>query len=61
MHTKWVLRWLAVFSFTCIICVLIGMYLDTLFNSAPCMILLLLAYAIGGNFYKLWKELNKDG
>lgn len=61
MSTKWVVRWLSIFTGSTIVAVCIGIYLDRVFHSAPCMILIVLAYAIGGNFYKLWKEIHIDG
>ena len=41
---------------SCILCVLAGEKL----HSAPVFLLVLLAYAIGANFYLLWKAVSKD-
>ncbi|MEG0468544.1 AtpZ/AtpI family protein [Amedibacillus sp. YH-ame10] len=57
---KWAIKWLATFTLSCLIAAVVGVWLDELLHTAPCMILVFLAYAIGGNFYTLWKELSKD-
>ena len=57
---QWALRWLAVFVVSCLAGVVIGLWLDQLLHTTPIFILLLVAYAIIGNFYKLWKEMSKD-
>ncbi|MCH4286723.1 MULTISPECIES: AtpZ/AtpI family protein [Bacillota] len=45
---------------SCILCVLAGVWLDEKLHSAPVFLLVLLAYAIGANFYLLWKAVSKD-
>lgn len=45
---------------SCILCVLAGVWLDEKLHSAPVFLLVLLAYAIGANFYLLWKAVIKD-
>lgn len=57
---KWAIRWLSSFTITTLLASFLGIWLDKQFHSAPFMILCMLAYAIFGNFYKLWKELSKD-
>ena len=57
---QWALRWLAIFVMSCLAGVGIGLWLDQLLHTTPIFILLFVAYAIIGNFYKLWKEMSKD-
>ena len=57
---KWAIQWLAVFTLTTLFAAGISYLLDQWLNTAPLAILLCLAYAIGGGFYRLWKEMSKN-
>lgn len=46
---------------SCILSVVAGIWLDEKLHTAPVFLLVLLAYAIGANFYLLWKAVSKDG
>ena len=55
-------RFMMTLLLSCILAVLVGIWLDKKLHTMPIMLLVLLAYAIGANFYLLmkgWDE--KDG
>lgn len=54
------MRFMMTLLISCILSVLAGIWLDGLMHSTPIFLLVLLAYAIGSNFYLLWKGMSKD-
>ena len=49
------IRFMMTLLLSCLLAVVIGYWVDEKFSSTPFMILLLLAYAIGANFYLYMK------
>lgn len=54
------MRFMTMLLFSCILCVLAGIWLDDQLHTTPIFLLVLLAYALGSNFYLLWKGMSKD-
>ncbi|MEF9919737.1 MAG: AtpZ/AtpI family protein [Erysipelotrichaceae bacterium] len=47
-------------ALTCILAVFIGHFIDQKLHTTPFFLLALLAYAIGGNLYRLFKDNGED-
>ena len=56
---KWAFVWFSTFVGSCIIAVVLGMWLDQMLHTTPIIVLMLVAYAIIGNFYRLYKDMKK--
>lgn len=54
------IRFLTTMTLSCILAVFVGNWLDEQLHTTPWVFLGLLFYAIGANFYLLWKGLSID-
>lgn len=54
------MRFMMTLLLSCILCVIAGIWLDNKLHTTPIFLMVFLAYAIGSNFYLLWKGMSKD-
>lgn len=55
------IRFVTLMLMSCLLAVLAGLWIDEQVHTTPLFLFILLAYAIGGNLYRLLKGSSEDG